>query len=119
VTSSFRMIRHRSLRLLRRAVAVFVLMAYLGVGILHGSHDINVANPAGSAVVSLADKGIGHADHGIVGDHHCHGCFSVSVSAPITTAALIDVWTRAPIPHDAEHRGLSAGIDLPPPKSLT
>lgn len=107
-------------RHLRAVMAMFVLTIYLLGGVLHGLYDLDVANVPSDAVVSLADKGTpGHSDKGVVADHHCHGCFSVSVPAPVIGVA--DAMPTATVTAEREigRRGLAPGLDPPPPKFLT
>jgi hypothetical protein len=93
---------------------------YMLAGALHGVYDLDVTTvPTGKAVLSLADKSADHSDKGSLAEHHCHGCFSVSVSAPIVAA--VDVVRSAEVIAlpQASARGLPPGIDPPPPKFLT
>lgn len=110
---------HRSfLHVPRRALTLLVLMAYLCVGALHGLCDLKVSKSSDSVVVSLVQEGGGHSDTGIVADHHCHGCFSVSVPASVASSAVIgEIPVKLSFHHDAERRSFSDGIDLPPPKT--
>jgi len=101
----------------RRAVTLLVLMVYLCVGALHGLCDLELSKPSGSVAVSLVQEGTGHSDTGLVADHHCHGCFSVSVPAPITSATISEMPMKLSFRQDADRRGFFGGIDLPPPKA--
>jgi hypothetical protein len=108
----------------RKVATLLVLIAYLCVGALHGLHDLEGTAPSGATglslvQVSLVQDGSSHAPAGIVADHHCHGCFSVSVPAPTAFAAISEMPAEVPSHHDANRRSFSDGIDLPPPKSLT
>lgn len=114
---SSRLFHRNFLHVPRRALTLLVLMAYLCVGALHGLCDLNVSKSSGSVVVSLVQEGTGHSDTGIVADHHCHGCFSVSMPAPITSATIGEMPVKLALHHDAERRSFSDGIDLPPPKA--
>ncbi|MGB5902481.1 MAG: hypothetical protein WBF99_18240 [Xanthobacteraceae bacterium] len=109
---------HRSfLQVPRRTITLLVLMTYLCVGALHGLCDLELSKPSGSVVVSLVQEGTGHSDAGIVADHHCHGCFSVSVPAPLTFATISEVPMKLSFYQDADRRVFFGGIDLPPPKA--
>lgn len=106
-------------RRLRGALALFVLTMYLIGGVFHGVCDMDVTNASGGAVISLADKAIGHPEEGVVADYHCHGCFSVSV--PVTAIGEMEVMPIVKVVtiFDTDRRGLPPGIDPPPPKSPT
>lgn len=107
-------------RSLRVALALFALTIYLLGGVLHGLHDLNVANVPRDAVVSVADKGApGHSEKGVVADDHCHGCFSVSVPAPAIGAGDAMPTVKLIAVRQIGRRGLAPGIDPPPPKFLT
>lgn len=115
---SSRLFHRNCLYVPRRALTLLVLMAYLCVGALHGLCDLDVSKPSGAVVASLVQEGTGHSDRGIVADHHCHGCFSVSVPSPMASAATIsEMSVKLSFHHDAERRSFSDGIDLPPPKA--
>jgi hypothetical protein len=106
-------------RRVRGALALFVLAVYLFGGVLHGLCDLDVTNASGRSVISLADKDIGHSEKGVVADHHCHGCFSVSLPAPAFGAMKVMPAVKVVAALDAGRRGLPPGIDPPPPKFLT
>ena len=107
-------------RRLRGVLALFVLAIYLLGGVLHGLCDLDVTNAAGDAVISLADTGAaGHSDKGAIADHHCHGCFSVSIPAPAIGAADVMPTVKVMAVREVGRRGLPPGIDPPPPKFLT
>ena len=106
-------------RRLRAALALFVLTIYLLGGVAHGLCDLDVTNLSGDAVISLADKGVGHSEKGAIADHHCHGCFSVSVPAPVFGATNMMPAVKVMAVRAIRRRGLPPGIEPPPPKSLT
>ncbi|WP_416194104.1 hypothetical protein [Nitrobacter sp. TKz-YC01] len=99
-------------------MVVLVLGIYLSAGLLHGVCDFDVTNPSGKEIISLVDKSDGAFKHGVVG-HHCHGCFSVSVPVPVLAARTILPAREVTVAHVILRRGLSPGIDPPPPKFLT
>src|SRR4051812_11412056 len=110
---------HELPRALRRALAMFVVGMYLVVGVLHGVCDLDVTNPSSKIVVSLDGESTNHSDKGSLGDHHCHGCFSVTVPFPVVAAiAMLPGVEVVPVV-EIVRRGLPPGIDPPPPKSLT
>jgi len=119
VTLFARIFRHGPLRFSRKALVMVVLASYLFAGAMHGLFELDVTNASGAALVSLVDQDPGHSDKGIVADHHCHGCFSVSASAPVVVAIAEELVSRQSVVHDVERRGLPRGIDPPRPKSLT
>ncbi len=112
---------HRHVRFLRRparAVAALVLAMYVFAGSLHAFHDFDVANPSGKVIVSINKDG-SQSEKGIAAEHHCHGCFSVSIPAPVTAEAAITLVRDVLVLRDVQRRGLPPGIDPPPPKFLT
>ncbi|WP_063994895.1 hypothetical protein [Bradyrhizobium sp.] len=116
--STFRL-GHKLPRALRRAMAMFVIGMYLVAGVLHGVCDLDVTNPASNPVISMDGKSTGHSEKGSVSDHHCHGCFSVSVPSPAVAAvAMMPAIEVVPVV-EVVRRGLPPGIDPPPPKHLT
>ncbi|PZA12766.1 hypothetical protein DNX69_06700 [Rhodopseudomonas palustris] len=118
MTPSARIFQHRLLRISRRVVAAFVLAVYLLAGALHGVHDLDVTSGSATAIVTLASSGGNHSDQAIVGEHHCHGCFSVSLPNPSVVATTAQR-ASAPLRHqDAERRSILRVIDPPPPKAL-
>ncbi|MDA9409842.1 MULTISPECIES: hypothetical protein [unclassified Bradyrhizobium] len=110
---------HALPRSLRGAMTIFVLAMYLIAGVLHGVCDLDVTNSSSKSVISLAEKGAGHSDKGSLADHHCHGCFSVSVPAPVVAAVALMPSVKVVPMLQITRRGLPPGIDPPPPKSLT
>lgn len=106
-------------RRMRGALALFVLTMYLVGGVLHGLCDLDINNASGKTVISLIDKGVGHSEKGVVADHHCHGCFSVSVPAPAVGAAEVIPTVKIVTFFDTDRRGVPPGLDPPPPKFLT
>ena len=106
-------------RSLRGVMALFVLGVYLTAGVLHGVCDLDITSTSSKVVVSLADKSTGHSDRASLADHHCHGCFSVFISAPLIAAAAVTPTAEIIPALQMARRGLPPGIDPPPPKSLT
>jgi hypothetical protein len=101
-----------------RALAALVLSIYFLAGVLHGLHGVDVASPAGEMIVSINQDG-DSSEKGIAAEHHCHGCFSVSIPAPLIAAAGAKPAQEVVIPRDIQRRGRALGIDPPPPKLLT
>ena len=111
----------RHIPALRGIVSVFLIVTYLMSGALHRCLDLDVTNPAGSPVAWMVDsKPDSGPETGAIVDHHCHGCFAVSVAAPpqqvmTVMEPKVAVLIRATAPLTDTVRGL----DPPPPKSLT
>ncbi|MBR1220224.1 hypothetical protein JQ557_19625 [Bradyrhizobium sp. U87765 SZCCT0131] len=99
-----------------------MLVYVVAIG-LHGACDLDVTGPAagGIVVVSAApDSGIDIADKALIADHHCHGCFTVSVPAPSETGlAQRDAMRPVRLATAPTLAGSVPGLDTPPPKHLT
>ncbi len=95
---------------------------YLCVGAFHAvahAEDAAARNAATVVVTLTATADGGAAAHGIVADHHCHGCLSVTLPAPAAMPALA-------APFAAPVSGTIAGLsdtlprlDTPPPRLMT
>jgi len=94
---------------------------YLLAGELHGAHDIDVTSPSGGSEIAsiLEDGAAGHDDHGALGGHHCHGCFSVAVAQPLLAGAAADIVAAPPPQREPTLIGIALDTDSPPPKHLT
>lgn len=103
----------------RGLLSVLVAVVYLLAGALHGAHDIDVTTPGGdSEIAAVIDGATGHSDHKAIGGHHCHGCFSLAVAQPASSAvtiALVSATRPQPAPRLA---GIIPDTDSPPPKSI-
>ncbi|EAQ35593.1 hypothetical protein NB311A_17494 [Nitrobacter sp. Nb-311A] len=101
-----------------RFAAVFLIVTYLLSGMLHQSFDVDVTSPAGQIVLSTASVPTDpNAPPGIHADHHCHGCFPVSLQDPPSLAVMIE-HHAATVPQGlTQASDLVPGIDTPPPKS--
>lgn len=106
-------------RRVRGVLVLFVLTMYLLGGVLHGLCDLDVTNASGGVAVSSIDKGVGHSEKGVVADHHCHGCFSASVPAPVIGATEVMPTVKIVTFFDTDRGGVPPGLDPPPPKFLT
>lgn len=104
-------------RFVRKAVAVFCLMAYLFAGVLHGVCDADVTNPKGGVVFSLLKKDADTSGKSVAADHHCHGCFHVSMPAPVIVAIADESATREERADVAQRRSMARIID-PPPRTI-
>jgi hypothetical protein len=118
VTLFARIFRHGPLRFSRKALVMVVLASYMFAGAMHGLFELDVTSGSGATIVSLVDQDAGHSDKGIVADHHCHGCFSVSMPAPLVVAVASELFVRPAMLQDVERRCLPRNIDPPPPKFL-
>lgn len=106
---------------MRGIVSVFLIVTYLMSGVLHRCLDLDVTNPTGSPVVSMVDtKSDGGPETGTVVDHHCHGCFAVSVAAPPQQVmSVMEPKLAVVIRSTSALTDTVRGLDPPPPKSLT
>ncbi|MGV7217969.1 hypothetical protein [Bradyrhizobium sp. UFLA05-112] len=112
----FEMFRTRDLRGL---LAVLVATIYLLSGLLHGAHDLDVTNPTGKAEIALAlDGAAGHTDHKAFAGHHCHGCFSVTVTQPAQAGTLNALVAAPQPPRLPAVAGVVPDTDSPPPKHI-
>lgn len=108
------------LRSPRGIVTVLLTVAYLFAGALHGLCDLDVTNPSGKSVVAVSvTKDTDISGQGVATEHHCHGCFSVSVPTLVqaATAFVPKVATLAEPSFNGSD--LAPSIDTPPPKTLT
>ncbi|WP_244396064.1 hypothetical protein [Afipia carboxidovorans] len=103
----------------RGIVAALVLIAYIVSGVLHGVYDVDVTNPSGQMVISLVKGKTGQPDQGVIVEHHCHGCFSVSVPTPVGPIVVLKPARKMVATRSAELHVVDSGIDPPPPKFLT
>ncbi|KQT22783.1 hypothetical protein ASG57_26265 [Bradyrhizobium sp. Leaf396] len=111
----------RRIPALRGVVSVFLILTYLLSGVLHRCLDLDVSNPTGSPVFWMVDTKVDSGpESGAIVDHHCHGCFAVSVAAPpqqvmsVMEPKLADLIRSTDPLTDTVRR-----LDPPPPKSLT
>lgn len=107
------------LRVLRRFAALSMMLAYLLTGVLHGICDADVAHaPSGRPeIASLFDQA-GHLDQQGLADHHCHGCFSVTLPQPQLAAAFVAQIAAPNWLRPTGDAGLVFDTDSPPPKHL-
>lgn len=109
------------LRTSRGVAALCVLLVYLLAGALHGFCHLDVTTPTpGATVISMPVTADSH-DSGktLAADHHCHGCFSVAVPAPVMLAARAEPVVSEPSQPQSHVASLARSIDTPPPKQLT
>lgn len=107
------------MRLLRKALVMGLLAAYLVACVAHGFHDLDLTNPSHAVVVSIGEHGDHQSGKHAGGGHHCHGCFMVSMPTPITIAAAIEVVDQLVVQPEVQHHGQSRSLDPPPPKFLS
>ncbi|WP_244422166.1 hypothetical protein [Bradyrhizobium sp. ORS 285] len=105
--------------LLRRIAALCVIAAYLLAGALHGACDLDVAHASSGKpeIAALLDHA-GHSDQRGVADHHCHGCFSVSVPQLQLAAVPADIVAATDWPIPVLRAGILSDAESPPPKHL-
>ena len=107
-------------RPVRAAFAVFAMLLYLFSGALHAACHLDVTTPGGETLRVIAtDHAAGHSGKAGIADHHCHGCFSVSIPAPMLASALLDPVASILPPAQASVSNRVPSLDPPPPKTLT
>jgi hypothetical protein len=111
--------RASRLRIPRRLLAAVVMALYVLAGALHGLSDLDVTHASATATIGSIDNDFDQSDKGVAAEHHCHGCFPVSLPVPIAAAVAIEPTPKAIVPTDELRPGLPPGIDPPPPKFLT
>jgi hypothetical protein len=96
------------------------MVAYLLSGALHEFLEMDVTAPGGRLVVAMSSTNdTDPSGKGVAAEHHCHGCFSISVPTPVVTVATIEPKAAA-IPQPLSRSSdLVPGIDTPPPRLLT
>jgi hypothetical protein len=104
----------------RAMIAVFAMALYLLSGTLHAACHLDVRTPSEETIVALvSDDTTGHSDQADDADHHCHGCFSVSIPAPPSASAAAEpVSIRLP-QRETSASDRTPSLDPPPPKTLT
>ncbi|WP_347262909.1 hypothetical protein [Nitrobacter sp.] len=112
-------VRTLCLRALRSRVAVvFLIVTYLLSGASHHCLDMNVPAPESRIVLSMSSVHIDIDSPGILADHHCHGCFQVSLPDPPLVSVAIEHQAVAVPRAMTQASDLVPGIDTPPPKLL-
>lgn len=111
---------HDSLRRPRGILTVLLTVVYLVVGALHGVCDLDATNPSGNRVVTTsAGTDPDASGKAMAAEHHCHGCFSVSMPSPVPAASMIEPKLARLAATPSDGSGLIPGIDTPPPKTQT
>lgn len=104
----------------RKLAASILILVYLLGGSLHALCNLDVTKPASIAEASVsAAKDVGSSSHGVMADHHCHGCFSVSIPTPSLVSALVEPMVTTVQSKQWFGTGSIPAIDTPPPKFLT
>lgn len=104
----------------RGLAALFMIVTYLLAGALHGLCDVEASNTFGRTAVSVSiTRKAGSDDKGFAAEHHCHGCFAVSVPSPLLTSSAIKPRSVMLAQPETFASGVILGIDTPPPKLLT
>ena len=110
----------RRLRAPRGIAAVFLIVAYLLSGALHEFLDMDVTAPGGRIVVAMSSAKDTHpSGKGVAAEHHCHGCFSISVPTLVIAFATMEPKAAAISQPLSGNSDLVPVIDTPPPKLLT
>jgi hypothetical protein len=94
------------------------MAVYVLAGALHGFCELDVMHASGRTIVSSIKHDVDPSEKGVVDEHHCHGCFSVSLPASMAAAAGVELTLKTAVPIDVLRSGLPPGIDPPPPKFL-
>ncbi|PPQ18571.1 hypothetical protein CV770_15140 [Bradyrhizobium sp. AC87j1] len=103
----------------RGLLSVLIAVVYLLASALHGSHDIDVTTPGGgSEIAAVLDGPTGHSDHKAIGGHHCHGCFSLTVTQPAPAATSVAPAAASSPQHAPRLAGITPDTDSPPPKHI-
>ena len=96
-------------------------VVYILVGGLHVfcDKDVTIGSAAG-AIISVSDAGDADATgKSAVADHHCHGCFAVSIPAQVLIVVPVEV-VSAVVARPYVHRvDTTPKRDTPPPKFLS
>jgi len=111
--------RNGSRRWLRVFATALVLTFYIAAGTLHGLFDLDLAHASTTTNLETTKKQGGSVDPANVADHHCHGCFAVSLPQQAIVVARI---VQMPVQHERRDiilHGLLTGLDPPPPKTLS
>ena len=104
----------------RATFAVFAMLLYLFSGALHAACHLDVTTPAGEKPRAImTDHTAGHPGKADLADHHCHGCFSISIPAPAFASALLEPLATILPALQADASDLVPSLDPPPPKPLT
>jgi hypothetical protein len=105
--------------MLRRFVALGMMLAYLLACVLHGISDLDVAHaPSSQPEIAVLLDQAGHSDQKSIADRHCHGCFSVTVAQSHIGAALVAHMVAPNWPRPIVAIGMVFDTDSPPPKDL-
>ena len=102
----------------RGIVTLVVLAMYMFSGVAHGLCDaLAFGQPSAVSLLSI-DGDMDPSESGMAAEHHCHGCFAVSVP-PWVAAAIRDMPSDTLIANTIlAYRAASPDIDPPPPKSM-
>lgn len=110
---------YRLCALRSRLAVVILIVTYLLSGASHHCLDMNVTAPEGQIVLSMASVHTDTDAPGILADHHCHGCFQVSLQDPPLLAVTIEPQAAVVLWVLARASDLVPSIDTPPPKLLS
>jgi hypothetical protein len=118
---SSRSASRRSLRSPRGLFAVLLTLAYLVAGGLHSFCDIDVTgvHPSGTVVSATTAADSDASGKHAIADHHCHGCFSVSLPALPAVSRAAGAASRTIVQPVSHQTDTTPRLDTPPPKILT
>ena len=103
----------------RGLLSVLIAIVYLFAGALHGLHEIDVTTPGGGSEISaVLDGSADHNDHKAIGGHHCHGCFSLTVTQPPLSTASVALVSATSPQRASRLAGIIPDTDSPPPKHI-
>lgn len=96
------------------------MLTYIFGGLLHGLTDASAFTlPVCAVVLASVDTSDGHSDNGVAAEHHCHGCFSVSIFAPPQVPAMVERVIASLARPQAGRQDRVPELDTPPPKFQT
>lgn len=104
----------------RKIAALALLSVYVLTGSFHAYFDTDAPKVVSSQfLMSGVAKDGDTSSKSVTADHHCHGCFSVSVAASAVVASTVEPRPALSAAPQTFYRRDANGIDPPPPKSLT
>lgn len=102
-----------------RLAVLLLIVTYLLSSASHKFFDMNVTAPEGGIVLSMVAVHTDSKAPGLLADHHCHGCFPVSLPNPPLLAVTIEPQAAAVPRVITRASDLVPSIDTPPPKLLS
>lgn len=107
--------------MLRRVIAVMCMLAYLLTGALHDVTHAGslISADQGFTITSSIPTSNDGIDKAIGVSHHCHACFSVSISKPAGLMVPEEISKKMRITVAPALATAISRLDPPPPKFLT